>query len=147
MSAPLTQPEADALLVMPKRRVDETRHSYPVSGKLTIPLTSLDKREHFLLDIHRGQIALLKGTYQNRAKQVIVLARLDFGGPPHRNPDGEEIPCPHLHVYREGWGDKWATALSPDEFADAADPWALYTDFLRFCVVAEPPVMRKDLFS
>lgn len=147
MSATLTQPEADALLVMPKHRLDDTRHSYPVSGKLTLPLTSADKREQFLLDIQRGRISLLKGTYQSRARLVVILARLDFGGPPHRNPDSEEIPCPHLHVYREGWGDKWATALSPDEFADATDPWTLYTDFLRFCVITEPPVVLKDLFS
>lgn len=48
-------------------------------------------RENFLLDIRRGKIDLLKATNQNRARQTIVLVRLDLGGAPHRNPDGEEI--------------------------------------------------------
>ncbi|HEY7442131.1 MAG TPA: hypothetical protein VH701_06920 [Vicinamibacterales bacterium] len=31
-------------------------------------------------------------------------------GAPHRNPDDEEIPCPHLHLYREGYGDSLGDA-------------------------------------
>ncbi len=34
---------------------------------------------------------LTKGTYQNRARGVAILARLDFGGAPHRNRDDQEI--------------------------------------------------------
>ena len=68
----------------------------------------MDGREEFLLDIRRARIDLAKGTYQNRGREVVILARLDFGGAPHRNPDGEEIGSPHIHLYREGFGDKWA---------------------------------------
>lgn len=102
----LTQPEADALIAMEKHRVDEQEYEYPgLGGSIVVPLVSPDKREGFLLDVSRGRIDLLKGTYQNRARQVVVLVRLDFGGPTHRNPDGVELPCPHLHIYREGfWG-------------------------------------------
>ena len=87
----LTQAEADGLLAMPKVRANEDESDYPgTGGKIVVPLTSEDRREHFLLDIRRGRIDLLKGTYQNRARQVVILARLDFGGRPHRNPDGEK---------------------------------------------------------
>jgi len=97
----LTQSEADGLIQMHKVRVNDDLSEYPaLGGSVTIPLTSRDRREHFLLDISRGRIDLLKGTYQNRGRQVVVLVRLDFGGPPHRNPDEREIPCAHLHVYR-----------------------------------------------
>lgn len=103
----LTQAEADALLRMEKRRVDETEYDYPdFGGRVTVPLASTDRRETFLLDIRRARIDLAKGTYQNRGRQVVVLVRLDFGGAPHRNPDGEEIGSPHIHLYREGYGDK-----------------------------------------
>jgi hypothetical protein len=144
----LTQSEADLLLAMEKHRASDEAHDYPTGGRLTLPLQSPDKREQFLLDISRGRIQLLKGTYQTRARHVVVLARLDFGGPPHRNPDGEEVPPNHLHVYREGWGDKWATPL-PDGwlFKTPDDPWELYQDFLKFCVITAPPTVRQGLFS
>ena len=46
----------------------------------------------------RAGTVLTKGRYQNRARNVVVLLRLDFGGAPPRNPDGSELPCPHLHI-------------------------------------------------
>lgn len=93
MSDPdLTQAEADALIALAKHRLDATEWDYPdLGGAISIPLVSTDRREQFLLDLRRGRIDLARGTYQNRGRQVIVLVRLDFGGAPHRNPDGEEI--------------------------------------------------------
>lgn len=105
----LTQDEADKLIEMEKRCVDEKEWTFPVPGdRIAIPLSSLDKRESFMLDVTRAQIKLTKATYQNRARAAVILMRLDLNGPPHRNPDGEEVVCPHLHIYREGYGDKWA---------------------------------------
>lgn len=112
-----------------------------------MPLTSQDKREDFLLDIYRGRIDLLKGTYQNRARQVIVLVRIDFGGAPHRNPDGNEVPCPHLHLYREGFGDKWAVPLPADKFPNIGDLWQTLEDFMLFCNVVDRPVIVRGLFT
>ncbi|MGH8510867.1 MAG: DUF6978 family protein, partial [Gammaproteobacteria bacterium] len=95
----LTQHEADALIAMSKHRVDNTHWNYPDRGRaISIPLASADRRELCVLDLRRGRIDLAKGTYQNRGRQVVVLVRLDFGGSPHRNPDGEEIGSPHLHL-------------------------------------------------
>jgi hypothetical protein len=106
----LTQIEADALIAIEKRRVDEKEWTFPSPGEqVVIPITSRDRRENFLLDLTRSRIKLSKATFQNRARQTVILMRLDLDGPPHRNPDDQEIPCPHLHVYREGYGDKWAT--------------------------------------
>ncbi len=105
----LTQIEADALIQMDKFRTDGAAWNFPYAGeKLAIPLTSADKRENFILDINRGRIKLTQATFQNRARQAIVLLRLDIDGPPHTNPDGAELACPHLHIYREGYGTKWA---------------------------------------
>jgi hypothetical protein len=105
----IPQAEADALMAVKKRAADEEEWLFPAPGeRIAIPLTSLDRRESFMLDVTRAQIKLTKATYQNRARAAIILMRLDIDGPPHRNPDGTAIPCPHLHVYREGYGDKWA---------------------------------------
>lgn len=144
----LTQAEADALIAMGKHRADAIEWDYPdLGGAISIPLVSENRREQFLLDLRRGQIDLAKGTYQNRGRQVVVLVRLDFGGAPHRNPDGVEIGSPHLHVYREGFGDKWALPAPGDRFTDLNDPWQTLEDFMRFCNVVEPPTIRRGLFT
>lgn len=115
----LVQAEADALIGMEKRRLDDTEWIFPLPGeRLTIPLTSTDKRENFTLDVTRGRIRLLKASFQNRARQAVVLLRLDVSGSPHINPDGQEIPRPHMHVYREGHADKWAYPASRDKYPD-----------------------------
>lgn len=77
----LTQSEAHMLIAMEKHRADKQRRAFPMPGQsLIAPLQSVDGREQFFLDISRGRIDLRRGKYQNRARQVIVLVRLDFGG-------------------------------------------------------------------
>ena len=144
----LTQAEADALIAMEKHRVNEDRSDFPMGGQsLALLLQSPDKREHFLLDMSRGRIDLVKVKMQNRGRQVVVLVRLDLGGAPHRNPDGEEIPAPHLHVYREGYGDKWAIPVPADRFTATADLWATLEEFMRFCNITQPPRIEWGLFT
>jgi len=144
----LTQAEADALISMEKSRVDEQEYEFlGLGGAVTIPLVSKDKRENFMLDISRGRIDLAKVKYQNRARQVVILVRLDLSGQIHRNPDEEEIPCPHIHIYREGYGDKWAMHIPEDRFPKITDHWQTLEDFMRFCDIIEPPKIKKGLFT
>jgi hypothetical protein len=144
----LTQEEADILISMEKHRENENCYTYfSIDKSIAIPLISADKREKFLLDISRGRINLLKGKYQNRARETVILVRLDFGGPPHPNPDGVEIPCPHLHIYREDYGDKWAVSVPLDKFPNTDDLWKTLMDFMAFCNITQQPYIEKDLFS
>ena len=114
---------------------------------LVLPLQSPDRREQFLLDLSRGRIDLLKVKMQNRGRQVVVLVRLDLGGAPHRNPDDEEIQAPHLHIYREGYGDKWAIPVPVDRFHAMDDLWVTLEDFMRFCNITRPPHIERGLFT
>jgi len=140
----LSQSEADALIAMEKIRYNDNEHIYPLpSEKLTIPLSSRDRRENFLLDITRGRIDLAKVTHQNRARKVVILMRLDLGGPSHRNPDGEEIPCPHLHFYREGYADRWASPLPASRYKNLSDLFQTLQDFMLHCNVTELPTIRQ----
>ena len=144
----LTQAEADALIGMEKHRVNEELSDFPADGEsVVLPLQSADRREQFLLDLSRGRIDLRKVKMQNRARQVVVLVRLDLGGAPHRNPDGEEVPVPHLHVYREGYGDKWALPVPVDRFGNLADVWQTLSDFMGFCNITQPPRIQRGLFT
>ncbi len=146
--AELTQAEADALIALEKVRENDDRCRYPgLGGSFCAPLVSVDRKEHFLLDVSRGKIDLLKGKYQQRGRQVIVLARLDFGGAPHRNPDGEEIACPHLHLYRCGFGDKWAVPVPSDRFPDTSDLWRTLQDFMAYCNITKPPNIERGVFT
>jgi hypothetical protein len=74
------------------------------------------------------------------------LMRLDFGGAPHRNPNDEEIPSPHLHVYREGFGDRWAFPAPVDKFGHISDLWVSLEDFMRYCNITQPPFIERGLF-
>jgi hypothetical protein len=144
----ITQAEADTLIAMEKRFVDESDWVFPTAGeRVGLALMSPDKRETFTLDVTRGQIKLTKATYQNRARQAIILMRLDIDGSPHRNPDGTEIPCPHLHVYREGYGDKWASAAPADRYSNTLDLFSTCEAFLQHCNITGPSKMQKGLFS
>lgn len=144
----LTQGEADELLAMEKHKVDDTQWDMPdLGGRVSIPLLSSDRREDFVLDLYRGKINLGKGSYQNRARQVVTLARLDFGGSPHRNPDGEELGPNHLHIFREGYGDKWARPVPGELFPHLDDPFETIQDFMQFCNVVNTPSIRAGLFT
>lgn len=146
--AHLTQAVADALIALKKCRVDAQEWDYPdYGGKITIPLISVDRREPFSLDLRRSRIDLAKGTYQNRGRLVVVLVRLDFGGNPHRNPDGNRVESPHLHLYREGYGDKWAFPVPSERFHDLSDAWQTLEDFMAYCNIVERPAIRRSLFT
>lgn len=142
----LAQSDAEALLRMEKVPANQDRVNFPdLGGRIQVPLVSRDERERFSLDISRKRIALTTG-YQTRARQVVVLARLDFAAP-HRNPDGSEIGVPHLHLYREGWSDKWAFEVPADLLSNPDDAWQVLLDFMKYCTIVEQPNIVRGLFS
>jgi hypothetical protein len=148
MSFALSQDEADSLLRLEKHRTDDNRVRLPdTGGSVSAPLVSADGSEMFYLDIGRDRINLRKGKFQNRARTTIVLVRVDIGGAGHRNPDDTEVPCPHIHLYREGAGDRWAYPISAKQFADTTDHWQTLLDFMRYCNVTRPPDFERGLFT
>lgn len=147
MTLILTQHEADALMATDKLYFGPERFAFPgLGGSLRLALHSIDRREEFNLDVTRGRILLTKNTFQMRARKAVILARLDIDGPPHRNPDGEELQCPHLHLYREGYGDKWAIPL-PAEFQGVTDALQLLDAFMVYCRVVGKPIIERELFA
>jgi len=156
----LTQSEADGLIAMQKKRTKEEMYNFPLAGeRLTIPIISVDERESFLIDINRGRIRLTKCTYQDRYQKTIILVRLDIDGPPHTNPEvlnipppyfesynGQTIQCPHLHLYVEGFMDKWAIPAPSDKFLNTNNLRDTLDDFFRYCNIVKPPIMQRELF-
>ena len=147
MSVDITQEEADNLLAMEKHYYGNERFFLPLhGGKLTIPVHSEDKREKFLLDANRGTIALHRINYQNRARTIVPLIRIDFGTAPHTNPDGEVLECPHMHIYRTGFGDRWAYPL-PDSFDKNAPMQDFFQSFMDYCKIVTKPIIELEIFQ
>ncbi len=143
----LTQREADYLFGLEKWPLKDSEWDFPTMGmKIEIPLASSDKKEIFSLDIGRGTIDLGKIKYQNRARHVIILARLELSGAPHRNPDDTEVPAPHIHRYVEGYGDKWAYPLPLERFSDLGNQWTTLLDFMRYCNIISLPNIKRVMF-
>ena len=143
MAKIITQQEADILLKMEKIKVDNQCWIFPSGGeKISVSLQSKNNKEKFLLDVNTSCLSLSKLTLQNRTRETIILCRLDLGAA-HRNPDGEEIPSPHIHIYKEGFDDKWAYPLPEGIFLNASDRWQLFLDFMKFCNIVEPPNFKE----
>ncbi|HJD66943.1 MAG TPA: hypothetical protein LFV66_00435 [Rickettsia endosymbiont of Bembidion lapponicum] len=143
----ITEQEAEFFLNMEKIKVNNKEWDLPDLGrKISVPIISLNKKEHFWLDISRKRVNLKKQKYQTRFRESIILARLDLGNN-HRNPDGEEIGSPHLHLYKEGYNDKWAYPVPKDIFKDTNNAWETLHDFMQYCQIIEVPNFRRGLFT
>jgi hypothetical protein len=141
----MTQAEAEALLAAPKRFLTSEVIELPPGISTSRELEALELRERFLLDIWRGTIRLSKYRYQTRARISTILARLDVAGAPHTNPDGTSIGPTHLHLYREGFEDRWAFELDSSIFTEPSDIGKTFLDFCGFCKVTDIPTVQGEL--
>lgn len=153
----ITQQDADFFFSMEKFPEALNEYNFPASGcKLVLPFVSADKRENFLFDIYRGSIRLTKVTYQNRVRKAYILRRLDFDGSPHSNPEVDIVPLPilepyngiviaspHMHLYVEGYGERWAVPAESFLSLDAKDIYEIMEDFFRYCNVRVFPGIDK----
>lgn len=148
----LTQQEANDFISLEKIRINDNHWNFPApGGSISIPIISVNEKEEFLLDVGRcSNISISKITCQNRIRKTIVLLRLDFADSnkqrTHRNPDGSELFGTHIHIYREGFADKWAYNLEDADFPVKNDYWLLLDDFMKYCNIIEPPIINRGLF-
>lgn len=140
----LEQEVAEHLLKLPKHYTGGAVINFPsVGGRIEYDLFSKDNRERFIMMVNQKKVVLYY-TFQARARNCYVLARLDYGAP-HLNPDGKRIGSPHLHLYSEEYGDRYAVELPKEVFSDIDNPIQTYEDFLKFCNVVVPPPTNYGL--
>src|SRR5690625_76455 len=90
-------------------------------------------KDKFMFYINRkGQYNLKKCTYLSRYNNTYNLLRLDINGPPHDNPDGTTVECPHIHIYKEGYNLSWAYPLESVIPTDPTDLIQVLIDFLKY---------------
>ena len=131
----LKQDEANHLLKIEKHFMNSDSIKMPIQGeRITLPLQDDAKRLHFLLDVsRRGSFSLQKYTLNDRFRISIVLARVDINPPPHENPDGVKIEGDHIHLFREGFADKWAIKLCDFDTYDFCSCNNIIEYFQAFC--------------
>ncbi|MCY6372408.1 DUF6978 family protein [Clostridium ganghwense] len=136
----LTNNEFNSLKNMKKEILKCKQIIIPKPGKkLILDVISVNKKEDFNISLYRNRINFEKITYQNLHKRTSTpLIRIDLAGPPHFNPDGEKVLPPHIHIYKEGYGDKWAEPLN-NIFTNTNDLVQLLYDFLKYCNIINIP--------
>jgi len=147
----ITQDEFKILLGYKKKfKTDDLIDLYTPRWERDI--VSIESGDTFILNYHHGIINFEKYTFNNR-HPFIVLLRFDSMGT-HTNPDGDgkSFRGPHVHIYREGFGDKIAFPVSEiglDE--NNLKREAVLPVFLRYCnIQSHPPIKsayQANLFS
>jgi len=142
----ITQNEFELLMSLKKSftRSEEIEIG-PAPLKWTREVNSLESHDTFLIDYNRGKIQLLKYTLNKRYKQTVCLIRLDTIGR-HTNPDGEKFDGPHIHLYRDGFDDKFAHPIVSIGINDPTNIENSIKEFLEFCNIRNIPPIQKSTY-
>lgn len=108
-------------------------------------VNSIKSKETFLLDFYRGSFELSKYTINKRYRQIIVLLRYDNGGR-HTNPDGETFFGRHVHLYKEGYNDKFAFPVSMINVLDTDSIETVFKKIMYFCNIKKFPSIEIPMF-
>lgn len=117
----------------------------PAPIQWTRKINSSDLRETFLLDFYRGSFELLKYIFNKRYRQTIILLRYDNGGR-HTNPDGQLFEGPHVHIYKEGYDDKFAYPVSEIGVDLSNTIEQVLKKVMQFCNIKESPTIEVPMF-
>ena len=143
----LTQSEYDYIMSQDKvfDDPDTTIRLGPAPIQWTRQINSSVNKEIYLLDFYRGSFELTKYTINKRYRQTITLLRYDNGGR-HTNPDGEIFEGAHVHLYREGFNDKFAFPVSKIGI-DATDAMeSVFHKIMYFCKINRVPDIELTMF-
>ncbi len=141
----LTQADFDFLMGIEKEFEDKsTIFLGPAPLQWSRKIKTTATHDTFLLDFYRGSFRIQKYTFNHRYRQTFSVFRYDSYGV-HTNPDGQVVDVPHIHLYKEGYGDKFAYPAS--EFGiEESDPMEeVLRKILVYCkikwIAIEVPIM------
>ena len=115
----------------------------PIKWKRII--NTINGKETFLFDFYRGSFEITKYTYNKRYRQTIVLLRYDNGGR-HTNPDGQFFDGPHVHLYREGYDDKFAFPIFEIGVSPSDSMEEVFKKIAQYCNIITIPTIEVTLF-
>lgn len=131
----LTQAEFDHLMRLEKEFEDKTTIFLgPAPLQWSRKIKSITSNDTFSLDFYRGTFKIQKYTYNHRYKQTLVIFRFDSYGT-HTNPDGVQLTGFHVHIYKEGFGDKFAYPASEFGIEETDSMVTILHKVLLYCKV------------
>ena len=141
----LTQAEADRLIDMMKKTVEQQIYFPSQKGKAVFTVVGEHRNDEFIVNIDRKGKAAEKCTYQGRVRQSNqVLMRLDIdpnGRHTNPPPNHEVIHGNHLHIYSEEYGMTYAIPFDIEN----KDLYTLcYTFFEKFHIIEPPKVFYQE---
>lgn len=140
----LTQEEFNYIIALKKEFKENNQIT--LESKWSRDIVAIETRDMFILDYYIGTIALTKFTYNKRYRKTIAILRFDSSGR-HTNPDGQVFDGPHVHIYRENYGDKFAFYVSEIGInTDAIEKINVLENFLKYCNVINYPEIQQALF-
>jgi hypothetical protein len=117
----------------------------PAPLQWTRQLNAVDNREVFFLDYYRGGFELSHYTINKRYRQTIILLRFDSAGR-HTNPGGERIEGAHVHLYREGYNDKFAFPVAEVGVSLSDSIEQVFVKIMYFCNIRRYPQIEIPMF-
>lgn len=117
----------------------------PAPLQWTREIEAVNSKNKYLLDFYRGSFELTRYTYNKRYRQSIILLRYDNGGR-HTNPDGRSFNGPHVHIFREGYNDKFAFPISDLNIDESNSIDEVLENLLQFCNVIKRPIIQTPIF-
>ena len=151
MAVLLTQEEATELLELLKKCVSSSISLPKQGGREDISVVSTEREsEKFIISVNRRNKRVNKVSYVARYKKGdVVLLRLDVGvTSPHVNPEvlgGEILTGPHLHIYREGFEERYVCLLANSPCPSPSRSATLC--FYRLCTRVLNQLVTDELFA
>ena len=108
-------------------------------------INAIQSREAFILDFYRGSFELRKYTTNKRYRQTIIFLRYDSMGR-HTNPDGTTFDGPHVHLYREGFNDRFAFPVTEIGVDSSLAMEEVFQKILSYSNVIQVPQIHLSIF-
>lgn len=143
----MTQDEYDYLMLQEKTFEDKFTiiQISPAPIKWTKEIKCKTTSNKYLLDFYRGSFELSKFTANKRFRQTLIMLRYDNGGR-HTNPDGETFEGPHVHLFKEGFNDKFAYPISIINIEETDTMEVRFKKILHFCNIKDCPDLEVPMF-
>jgi hypothetical protein len=141
----LNQAEADGLIKVKKIFLDKTpltvNRPYNEQRELK---SERDPYEVFYLNVTQTRIEFGKYGTVTRFFQIPLVRACINPDARHENPDGEILSGSHIHIYKQGYADKFAYPLKEHGFDDMLIV-PFIKKFLEYCNIEEIEINEQSI--